>query len=132
MSTELHFDLLQFYPLSWAGFLRRYVGAVQCMVVWDRIKKPRMGLTVLQPGEQVDLVWYRDGDWRDGEPRKAKTGNMPALARLPAVKLGKRFLVLDGCHRLSEVKPAFVLLDWFEPSREDRVYITDLFNKAFR
>lgn len=129
MSTELHFDLLQFHPLTWKGFLRRYVGAIQPTVLWWKIKNPRVGLHLLGQEELLALPWYKDGDWRDGQPRLVKPGSALAVARIPAVLWKGTFVALDGCHRLSEVKPAVVLIDYFVPRERERVYVTDLFNR---
>jgi len=129
VSTELHFDLLQFRPLSWKGFLRRYVGAIQPTVVWQKIINPKVGLHLLGPEELLALPWYKDGDWRDGQPRLIKPGSVLAVVRIPAVLWKGTFVALDGCHRLSEVRPAMVLIDYFVPRERERVYITDLFNR---
>jgi len=127
MSTQLHFDLLLFAPLNWTAFKCRYRGVVQSVVEWDRIHHPKMGLQLLKGA--ASSVWYRKGDWRDGEPRKMCPGKVLALVRLPAVKWHGRFLILDGCHRMTEVQPAIVLLDWFQPRLRDSVYLNDLFNR---
>lgn len=127
--TNIDFDVLRFYPLLWDEFVRRYSGSIQPTVIWKKIVAPHVGLTILAPGQSIDLVWYKGGDWRDGEPRHVRPGKAKALIRIPAVKVKRKLIALDGCHRLTQLRPQIVLVDWFSPRHQDRVYINDLFNR---
>lgn len=131
MQSSLDFDCIQFRPYDWNGFKQRYRGAVRCVIAWDRIKKPKMGLSLLEKSQKINLVWYEGGDWRDGKPKKFGLGDKLALVRIPCCKVGDAFVALDGNHRLTSIKPKLVLIDWFEPKLKDRVYVTDLLNKAY-
>jgi hypothetical protein len=130
VSSLLDFDALQLSLMNWGRFVQRYKGVIRADIVWDKISKPTMGLVLLTTGAKVDIVWYMKGDWRDGKPRTISVGENTAIIRVPAVKKRDgQLLLLDGCHRLTELKPAVVIVDWFQPNSKDRVYITDLFNR---
>ncbi len=134
MSARASILKIEFEPMTWAAFKREYAGGVVGpIVVWERICKPKVGLTLSLDGRpELSMPWYSGGDWRDGRPRMAPRGRAPALIRIPAVRVDGRLLALDGCHRLTELRPRMVVVDWFEPTKHDRRYLNDLFNYAWR
>ena len=132
--NQLTFDLLRFHPLkSVKEWLTRYRGSIRCVVEVDAMKHGgKVSLVHAQPGEHsLWLPWYKKGTWRTGIPKQAKwTGKNLILTRIPAVALKTKnhFLLVDGCHRITELNPAFVLLDVYHPTVETRRAFTDLFN----
>lgn len=133
MNTAIAFDALSFSPMTWRQLRKRYEGAVRPVIVWDKIKSPPTGMRVLRAGDELKLVWYEGGTWRDGAPRTfTAPGSKPVLIRIPAVKVDGMLLAVDGCHRLVEMQPMFVIVDWFAPRTAERVYINDLFNPHLR
>ena len=92
--------------------------------------------------------------WMDGKPVKVKldfnisrNSKDLVLLRLPAIKVPiyaddyhkkikcdccKTFFVLDGCHRLTELKPRLIILDWIELKDNDVRYIVDFYNEFWR
>lgn len=131
--TSASIARLEFRPLSWSEFRREHENNIRAVVVFDRIVRPRMGLTMVLDGTpDLFMVKYTGGDWRDGRPVKAPEGIARALIRIPAVKVAGRLLALDGCHRLLLLRPRVVVVDWFEPKAFDRCYLNDLFNTFWR
>lgn len=124
---------IEFKKLTWAAFKAEYRTAVQPKVEWGRIRNPKMGLSMQVDGDfALYMPWYTGGDWRDGEPRLVPKGSATALVRVPAVLTGNgKLLVLDGCHRLTQLRPRVVVVDWFHPAKYDRRYLNDLFNENF-
>lgn len=89
---------------------------------------PSVGLIVATPKTQIYLPAYTDGGWQDGKPVRASIGTNPVLIRIPALKIRERYLLLDGVHRLTDLKPAFVLIDYAEFTASDMTYWMDTFN----
>ena len=131
--TAVSFQWAEFQPLTWKQFLREYRTSIGPQVVWGKIRFPRVGMTLALDGvPALHLPWYHGGDWRDGVPRVVARGKACAIIRIPAVKVREKLLVLDGCHRLTELKPRMVVVDWFEPVKQERRYLTDLFNSYWQ
>ena len=100
--------------------------------------------------------------WMDGKPVKWELGKNLVMLRLPAIKIlkwsdyfhdknyadkqGKEkeiqykasrkgkwvYLVPDGCHRLTELKPSLVILDWVQIREDDKRYFYDFYNEFWR
>ena len=122
---------IEFQTLTWESFKAEYRTAIQPTVEWDRIRAPKMGLSFCLDGNlALWMPWYKDGDWRDGRPRRVPPGRTNAIVRVPAVLARNgQYLVLDGCHRLTQLRPRVVVVDWFHPAKSDRRYMNDLFNE---
>ena len=129
--TGVNFDSIVFRPMTLAAWKQRYGTATRISRDFKRIRKAKVGIKLADRETEMYLVHYTKGDWRDGEPKRAQIGSRLMLCRLPAVKVGNKFLVIDGMHRLGE-RPAMVILDYLILPRSERVYITDLFNKFWQ
>ena len=127
----IDFDSIVFRPMSLIGWKRRYGTATRISRDFRRIRKAKVGIKLAHKETEMYLVHYKNGDWRDGEPKRAQVGSVLMLCRLPAVKVGDKFLIIDGTHRLGE-RPAMVILDYLILPKSEWVYITDLFNKFWQ
>ena len=125
--TTIDFDTLTFHPMTLRQWKRRYQGVIRISCSLKRIRKALPGLHLSTKQTKMYLVHYDKGDWRDGIPEKVSIGTTPMLVRVPAIKVGTAFLLLDGCHRL-KTGPAFVVLDYLDVPMSERKYITDLYN----
>lgn len=122
---------MDFAPLSWEEWATRYKRHIRVFAQTARLKhKPKVGLSVASG--PIYIPWYDTGDWIDGKPKSVTVGTTTRLVRLPALSVGGRFLVLDGVHRLTELRPAFVLLDWIKPVKSDLVYFLDMHNPTWK
>ena len=117
--------------MSLTAWKRRYGSATRISRDFRRIKKAKVGIKLADKETEMYLVHYKNGDWRDGEPKRAQIGPSLMLCRVPAVKVGSKFLIIDGTHRLGG-RPAMVILDYLILPRSEWVYITDLFNKFWQ
>ena len=119
---------------SWKEWRKRYKHWIRTM--FEPSKKlrrtPKVGLLLASSTTKMYLPHYKHGGWQDGIPVQIKNGSNLVLVRLPAVKIGDRFLLLDGVHRMKELKPAMVLLDWVEYAKGDETCWLDLFNSQWR
>ena len=129
--TELNFDCMFFRRITLREWKLRYGSATRISRNFHRIRKAKVGIVLADAKTEMRLVHYKGGDWRDGEPLRMSIGKRLMLCRLPAVKIGRRFLIIDGTHRL-RLKPVMVLLDYLILPKSERVYITDLFNAFWR
>lgn len=125
--TTIDFDSLTFRPMTLRQWKQRYEGAIRISCSLKRIKKAVPGLHIATKQTTMFIVHYDKGDWRDGTPQKVSAGTTPMLVRVPAIKIGNAFLLIDGCHRM-KVGPAFVVLDYLDVPVSERKYITDLYN----
>jgi hypothetical protein len=126
-ATSLDFDTLTFRPMTLRQWKQRYQGVIRISCSLMRIRKALPGLHLATKQTKMYLVQYDKGDWRDGIPQKVSVGTTPMLVRVPAIKVGKAFLLIDGCHRL-KTGPAFVVLDYLDVPASERNYLTDLYN----
>ena len=129
--TDLNFDCISFRRMTLKEWKLRYQSATRISRDFKRIRRAKVGIMLADAETEMRLVHYKHGDWRDWEPLRASVGKRLMLCRLPAVKVGKRFLIIDGTHRL-KLRPAMVLLDYLILPKSERVYITDLFNRFWR
>lgn len=125
--TGLSFDSLTFRPMTLQEWKRRYRGVIRISCSLKRIMKAVPGLHLATKQTRMYLVHYDHGDWRDGTPQRVSVGTTPMLVRIPAIKVGNAFLLIDGCHRM-KMNPAFVVLDYLDLPVSERKYVTDLYN----
>lgn len=129
--VETLFDVMDFQPLSWADWKKRYRRHIRVSCEPDRVKHtPKVGLSVAS--SDIWMTWYDKGGWQDGVPRKVSIGTETRLIRIPVLRVKGRLLALDGMHRLTELRPAMVLMDWIEPRVSDLIYFTDMHNTYWR
>lgn len=76
--------------------------------------------------DQIRYPWYENGDWRDGTPLWFKVGGGQVLWRGPAVRYKGVYLILDGCHRLLDLQPSIVIMDYIDLKQEEICYFSDL------
>ena len=125
------FDAQHFTPLKdfdeWWGRYRRWIIVMREP---SKILKrpPTIGLHIATKQDKMFLPHYEKGGWQDGKPIPVTIGDQPMLIRIPALKIGDRFLILDGVKRLRDRKPAFVLLDYAEYAKGDQFQWIDTYN----
>ncbi len=125
--THTVFNLLEFRPMTfrdWRSHYRRQIG----VMIWlSSLKKVKTGLHVCTPDTELYLPKYKAArDPLAAKPKQIAIGDRPILIRIPAVKVGPRFLILDGCHRLNDLRPGLVVLDYVEPTKRQRRAFMDL------
>lgn len=128
----IHFDVIMMQPYpKLADWMLRYKSSIRSLANFKELEAP-VGQEVMTSSTKAWLVWYRRGDWKTGQPIRAKAGKNPILVRVPAVKLGDRFLVIDGCHRLTELSPRFVVIDYVELTKEQAWRCADFVNPFWK
>lgn len=114
---------------QWRG---TYQSTIRIIICWEKVKVTNLGVDLLCKNKEIFIPNYKDGDWRDGKPNKITPGKKLALVRLPALKIEKDFFCFDGYHRMTQLKPRMVILDWIEVSKKSYVYFTDMLNPYWR
>ncbi len=110
---------------------REYSSNIRVVVDFKKLGKIKVGMKLCDGETEFVLPWYKGKSWKDGEPEIVKIGDGRSLVRLPAIKLeDNKFFMPDGCHRLTTLKPRFVVLDYLEV--EKLRYFTDLHNRYNR
>jgi len=128
---QTKFDIIDFSSLTAAQWRKRYKSDIRVSVKWDRVKIKQCGIIKADKKTKILLPWYgKNRSWMDGSPKKIKIGTDLRLIRIPALKICKDdFLVLDGCHRLTELNPSIVIIDWI--TTKDTRYFVDIRNEYF-
>lgn len=121
------------YPLrDWSEFKTLYKSDIRMSIDWDRLYPCEIGFKVADKDTVFHLVNYKNGDWREGEPIKIKQSDNSkfAFVRIPAAEIAEnKYLVLDGNHRLREMSPQFVVIDYLKVPQKKKKFITDFYNE---
>lgn len=120
-------------PRTYADWLAKYKSHIRCMVWWDELNKPkpRVGRRYV---DISDFVWLpqctEKGEWRRKEPNQPVAlehwkfkGDRIVIA--PALVTRKGYLLLDGVHRVTELEPRLLVLDWIQVKKEQLTSIAD-------
>lgn len=132
MSTQLTFDLLQFEPLTKKKWIERYRSSIRVICNPKKCTKATCELLPMTEKMEVYGVWYSGGNFMDGKPKRLKLGNSLTLARIPAIGFGNRYLIVNGMHRMTDIKPRWVLLDVLRLSLGEEKYFIDLQNNFWK
>lgn len=116
-----------FESLNLAGWIAKYKADIRVVVDWVALSDS--GVSVEQawyePGHprglSLEYPWYKEGGWMR-EKKVRKFVDYPAnqcsniVVRAPGVRYAssgkaQSLLLLDRCHRVSELKPRLVVLD---------------------
>ena len=126
--NDIHFSLISFKKLSWKLFKKIYLSSIR--VNSDVAKITPVKLEVILADDKMKLfgVWYSKGSWRDGKQKKLKIGSKNILVRLPAfrIKGSDNILVVDGMHRVADLKPKMIVLDLVTIRKSDAIFINDM------
>lgn len=102
---------------QWAGMYRSHVRTI---VNWEELLNHNPKVSTVWFIGRVDGVWYPwavKGHWMSGAKlRQVILGSESIIVRAPAVCWKKKTVLLDGCHRTSQLKPKLLILDVVECS----------------
>ena len=156
---ELHFDLIQFERMKTIKqFYQRYHGCIRVQMPWSVLLKHKFGVQTgyVLPEDLVYIPNYEYGtkkhvytgvveaSWKTGSRKPWKLGDELAIARVPALRVQRvvtknkspkqgEYFVLDGFHRLFEVKPCMVVIDFIDITNPaDAKMFTDMHNEDWR
>lgn len=132
--TRVHY----FPSLCFQGFLSEYKPSIRVSVAWDEL---------MDPEPQVEQLWFYYEDqkdiffpfykgkmgWRGGKPKHVTPGECQCLVRAPAVDVGDQYVLLDGTHRIRELRPELIILDCLKPRRKSqfRAFV-DCWNESWQ
>lgn len=123
---QTKFTVIPFEKMSWPEWKAYYFSDIRANHQLGILKNPKTGIALATPETEIFLPWYKKGDWRYGIPKKLTPGNNLILLRVAAVKYKGHFLAMDSIHRLTNLKPAIIVIDWVEVKESERKYVTDL------
>lgn len=124
-------QVIDYRPHTWESWKIEYVPGIR--VVWNKSKiNPVRVFSLLvynNSDADVFLVKYAAGDWMGGgKLEKWKPGKNELLVRCPAVMihLQQNILILDGVHRILDLKPRALILDVIAITEKESCYFSDL------
>lgn len=125
---NIFFDVIKFKPITWAGFKKRYSSSIRISSELNKIKPLSVDLMIADKHMNLYGVWYDNGNWRNGENKIINIGDNYTIVRIPAFRIEKdnNFLIVDGMHRATQLKPMFILMDVVSIKNSDKVYINDM------
>jgi len=125
-------DVIEFRKLSYESFKQVYKDDIRISIDFKKITPIDVDIHFTEKEDLLQLPWYEKGSWADGETRSTRLGKNFILVRLPAIKLGgNEFFILDGCHRLIELMPGLIIIDYMILNKNDYKYVIDLYNDKF-
>lgn len=122
-------DTLPFRVMTWPEWKRAYRQRIRVNSWISGFKKMVTEIHVATPATKLVLPWYdkrKSEDHFSGNAREVRIGAEPILIRIPAVRFKNWFLIVDGCHRLTELEPGLVILDCIVPTKRQRRGIGDM------
>ena len=137
MSELRSFDILQFKKLNRKEYEKVYRGQIRTSIIFNKIKNVKTGIKVYSDKEDIIyLCKYKKGDWRDGKPVKyeRKINKNIAVVRVPAINIKDTniYVTLDGNHRLTEVNPSYIIMDYMVIDKSNFMYVTELYNPEYK
>jgi hypothetical protein len=128
-----------FAPHSWETWDATYRRFVRVGVDWEAIDSNPIKAeikTVYLGGPVWDYKVYvpqksGKGNWVAGDNIEVQPGDRPILVRAAGVKVGNKILVIDGCTKLRQKRPVFVVIDCVVINKENYVYFLDLLHPVW-
>lgn len=120
-------------PNSIQEWVSLYKKDIRVIIHWEDLVKSTIKLSCdwhlgpQKPLPGVYFPWAITGHWMKGAKLKPVTlGNNNIIVRAPAVHYGIRTILLDGCHRISQLQPKLVLLDTIHCDSKTKHCFADL------
>ncbi|KKN44111.1 hypothetical protein LCGC14_0696380 [marine sediment metagenome] len=99
-----NFDVITFEPLTLDEYKQRYRASIKVDFDVDKVFGVTPGVVFPRANHSLNLTW-------DEEIQVVTKGSVPAVVRLPALIIDGSLFLLDGHHRMTELKPRWVVLD---------------------
>ena len=115
-------------PFTFEQWKQVYKSKIRILWKMKALRKIRCELIRAEKTTKMYAPWYDDGDWMDGKPKRLSLGNKNTVIRLPALRIADKYLILDGNHRINELHPNTVFLDYLDLEKKDYKYFVDLHN----
>lgn len=106
-------------PVSLAQFADLYHNSIRLAMSWHHLREQPTGTTIFDQKKNDLLLLHSEfkcGDTWMGEFRRYRGGKDKRILRVPAMKYGQSYLLLDGNHRIQFYEPSIIILDYIEPS----------------
>jgi len=133
-NTLISLNSIQFSKLDWEDWKLQYLNNIRLIAVIKKFKNIETGIFSAEKDTKMYIPRYGENKssfWiscLSKKPQKIKLGKNLALVRLPAIKIKDCFFILDGVHRLLEIKPKFIILDYIQLSKNQCKNVLDLHN----
>jgi hypothetical protein len=123
INHKTHFEIT---PLDYKEFVRRYKRDIILAVDLKDFCKATFGLEI---ATDRTYLYHPMGDVLKRPKRyNIKDGKTSTIVRIPCFKIYKSFMILDGNHRIRELKPKIVIIDFINITEKNIPYCQDLSN----
>jgi hypothetical protein len=126
-------------PGDYKAWQAQYRKHIRCMIWWKELSEPtpELGRSLYMGGFSSDRLrlyypWFQDkGEWRTRKMNVPKSVLLEEfkgdrLIRVPGLRVPDRgILVLDGAHRLRDLEPLIVVVDWIQVTKDRLCSIAD-------
>jgi hypothetical protein len=127
-----------FPKLSWTDWQAKYRPHIRTRVIWDKIQRPapKVGRTwVCDQRANFDIFypWYKSGgDWRDRDPLVVDLSRLTndVVVQVPALLVNTDILLLDGNHRVRDLRPRVLIIDWIDVGLKRCRYFSDCYAES--
>jgi hypothetical protein len=131
------FEFRPHTPETWLAEYRRHI---RVQVEWSRIQIKAVEVLFYFPERQgvfrIFYPWSKhpDQSWMDSEEnQRVELGFKPLMIRAPALYVGdQNYLLLDCCHRIRDLNPVAIILDYLKVTPQSLNYFADLKNPFFQ
>lgn len=129
---QVAWDSIQMEPYTFEQWKQVYKSKIRVGWKVDALENVRCGLIRAEKTTKLYAPWYDNGNWMDGKPRRLSLGDKNTVVRLPALRVDGKYLILDGNHRINELRPNTVFLDYLDLAKKDLKYFVDLHNPFWK
>jgi len=102
--NRFYFDLISFSPLPLQEYKQRYRSSIRVDFKLDNVIGVAPGIVFPHQNIPLNLTW-------DESIKVVTKGSNSILVRLPALIVDGELFILDGHHRLVDLKPRWIVLD---------------------
>lgn len=121
-----HKTHIEFIKLDYKEFCRRYKKGHQLIVDIDKFKNCKVGLKI---ADINTFIYHANGNSQEMLTRyNIRDKTNPIIVRIPALRVYDSYLAMDGNHRLRELKPSIVIIDYIKVTKKTIKYSQDLSN----
>lgn len=117
---------------TWESWKLTYLPQIKPIFKYSKIKNPILGIKIATKKDKLYSPWYDKGGLLKGKPKQVKTGGSMVICSIPCVKVKNRYLILDYNHRLTDLKPWAIILDYIQLKPHQYKYVKDFDNKYWK
>lgn len=117
-------DIYSFASLNSSEWQLKYKDRIRSVIFWDCIdfSKVKSGTAILHfKNELLFLPKYKDNFVNSPPLKPINTYKKaePIIVRVPAIRIDENYYICDGMHRITQLKPVYIIVDYLVPDFKD-------------